>query len=756
MLSRHFTFTLLFLSGFLLSSSLTAQEREVAVANFNLGSGQLCFPMQLSKDDSIYDVCLAFDPDAARPQFILNSYSAVVHDMAKMPYFSNEQGLVLPLVKFSNGVAFADVVMDVSLDSSTDEYTFTVIAARRLRYDLDHSAARVWNEALLQSIRGDLARPTVHARNLFHTAVAMYDAWAVIEQGAASNYLLGQNLHGFSCNFNGFSAPQNKQDAQRKAISYAAYQLLKHRFADAPDAESVMGIYEDLMLLSGFDAEFESTNYSSGSAAALGNYIAQCVIDYGLSDGANESNDYASLIYQPLNEPMFPERPGNTTLSDPDRWQPLSFEVFRDQSGNVFNQSTPEFVSPEWGSVLPFALQDSDRTTYQRDGAQWQVYHDPGSHALLKEEDQQAIFQWNFETVVHWSSHLDPDDGVLWDISPAASGNLDRVNDYPVNQDQMTQFFDQINGGDPSSGHALNPVTGQPYQSQLVPRGDYTRVLAEFWADGPDSETPPGHWFTIFNHVTDDPLLEKRIAGSGALVSDLEWDVKGYLVLGGAMHDSAVTAWGIKGYYDSSRPVSAIRHMAELGQRTSSSLPNYDPQGMGLVDGLIELVESGDVLAGDNDEHVGKLKLYTWRGPDFVDDPQSDYAGVGWILAENWWPYQRPTFVSPPFAGYLSGHSTFSRAAAEVMTLFTGSPYFPGGLGEFVAPKNEFLVFEEGPSVDVVLQWATYQDASDQTSLSRIWGGIHPPMDDIPGRLIGITIGQDAYQMAQKYFSGNP
>jgi len=302
----------------------------------------------------------------------------------------------------------------------------------------------------------------------------------------------------------------------------------------------------------------------------------------------------------------------------------------------------------------------------------------------------------------------------------------------------------------------LNPVTGQTYQSQLVPRGDYTRVLAEFWADGPDSETPPGHWFTIFNHVTDDPLLEKRIAGTGALVSDLEWDVKGYLVLGGAMHDSAVTAWGIKGYYDSSRPVSAIRHMAELGQRTSSSLPNYDPQGMGLVDGLIELVESGDALAGENDEHVGKLKLFTWRGPEFVEDPESDYAGVGWILAENWWPYQRPTFVSPPFAGYLSGHSTFSRAAAEVMTLFTGSPYFPGGLGEFVAPKNEFLVFEQGPSVDVVLQWATYQDASDQTSLSRIWGGIHPPMDDIPGRLIGITIGQDAYQMAQKYFSGNP
>ncbi len=53
-------------------------------------------------------------------------------------------------------------------------------------------------------------------------------------------------------------------------------------------------------------------------------------------------------------------------------------------------------------------------------------------------------------------------------------------------------------------------------------------------------------------------------------------------------------------------------------------------------------------------------------------------AGSDWILAENWWPYQRPSFVTPPFAGYTSGHSTFSRAAAEVLTDITGDEYFPG------------------------------------------------------------------------------
>ena len=89
-----------------------------------------------------------------------------------------------------------------------------------------------------------------------------------------------------------------------------------------------------------------------------------------------------------------------------------------------------------------------------------------------------------------------------------------------------------------------------------------------------------------------------------------------------------------------------------------------------------------------------------------------------------------------------------------MMTLLTGDAFFPGGMGEFHAPANEFLVFEDGPSVDIVLQWATYRDASDQTSLSRIWGGIHPPADDIPGRIIGEKIGVDAFQLAERYFLG--
>lgn len=151
---------------------------------------------------------------------------------------------------------------------------------------------------------------------------------------------------------------------------------------------------------------------------------------------------------------------------------------------------------------------------------------------------------------------------------------------------------------------------------------------------------------------------------------------------------------------------------------------------------------------------MNEIKVKTWKGPYYIGNPQTSTAGVAWIRAKDWWPYQRPTFVTPPFAGYISGHSTYSRAAAEVLTALTGDAYFPGGVGTFYCPKNKFLVFEDGPSVDVTLQWATYRDAADQCSLSRIYGGIHPPMDDIPGRLIGMTVGKEAFEYATSFFHG--
>ena len=618
--------------------------------------------------------------------------------------------------------------------------------------DQDVSVARRWNEVLLQAIRNDFARPTVHARNLFHVAAATYDAWAAYAE-TESRWLLGRERIGTQCSFDSLPDAAHVEDARNEAISHAAYRLIMHRFAESPGSKQIQRDADALMGYLGFDPEFESTDYPAGDnpGAALGNHIAACYVSFGLADGANEANGYANQAYEPVNPALEPSKPGNPNIVDRNRWQPLKLEVAIDQAGNLVD-SEPEFIGPEWGSVEPFALREADLTTYQRDGWEYKVYHDPGPPPAYDGTlaDQ---YKWNFALVAAWASHLSTDDGTTMDVSPASVGNLDDA-DYPTQFKDYESFYDFNEGGDPGDGYDVNPATGAPYDAQVVPRGDYVRVLAEFWADGPDSETPPGHWFVIANEVSDHPSLERRYMGSGGELGKLEWDAKLYFALGGAMHDVAVAAWGIKGYYDYIRPISAIRAMADLGQGSDADSPSYHVDGIPLREGLVELVGEDDPLAGDDGEHVDKVKLYSWRGHDFVEDPETDVAEVGWILAENWWPYQRPTFVTPPFAGYVSGHSTYSRAAAEVLTAFTGDEYFPGGMSSFEIRRDEFLVFEEGPSVDMRLEWARYRDAADQCSLSRIWGGIHPPADDIPGRLIGIEVGLDAFELADRFFRG--
>ncbi len=590
------------------------------------------------------------------------------------------------------------------------------------------SVARQWNDALLEAIRGDFARPTVHARNLFHTSAAMYDAWAAYDS-TANTYLNHET-----------ASAQNITLAQETAISYAAYRLLSWRFADSPSANESLAAFDALMTQLGLDPNITTT--SGNSPAALGNRIADVYINYGLNDGANEQGGYENLAYEPLNPALVPGVTGNSTIIDPNRWQPLSIDFFIDQSGNVIPGGTPPFLGPEWGQVKPFSLTPADLTIYQRDGYDYWVYHDPGPPPMLGGVGDD-LYKEGFAQVVEFSSLLDPADGVMIDVGPASNG-------------------DNTLGTNDGDGHDVNPATGLPYPPNIVPAGDYYRVLAEFWADGPDSETPPGHWFTIANKVSDDPAVVKRIGGTGPVLSDLEWDIKLYMTMGGAMHDVAIAAWGAKGWYDYIRPVSAIRYMATKGQSSDPNGPSYHPEGIPLIPGVIEVITNDSIQPGQRHEHlagfmnlnVGAIAVKSWRGPDYIDDEETDTAGVGWILAGDWWPYQRPSFVTPPFAGYVSGHSTYSRAAAELMTLFTGDAYFPGGVGEFVAPQNEFLVFEDGPSVDVTLQWATYRDASDETSLSRIYGGIHPTADDIPGRLMGAIIGPEAFDYAMGHFNG--
>lgn len=571
------------------------------------------------------------------------------------------------------------------------------------------SVARDWNEENLAAIRTSFPDPPVHARNLFHISVAMYDAWAAYDATAV----------GYAHNESALvPSDSTLAQARHEAISYAAYRILVQRYFTArhPDTPAINGTNAK----ASFDAKMATLGYPTtttttvgSTPAAVGNRVAASVLAFAATDQSREISGYTDPTYSTVNNPLILSQATNSML-DPNRWQPLAFNARFAQNGIPIAESIQSFLGSHWGEVRPFSLH------YQ---GEEDVYHDPGAPPYLNGVGDDAFKDYNIE-VIRFSSWLDPDDGITQNYSPGSIGN-------------------NTLGFNDGTGHPVNPVTGQPYSPNVMKRADFGRVLAEFWADGPDSETPPGHWNSLANTVVEHPDFEARIGGVGPILDPLEWDVKMYLALNGSQHDAAVAAWGCKRKYDYVRPISSIRYLGE-----NNLLP--------LEPGLVEIITPASAAFGQRHYHLriylGKTAIYAWGGEP--TDPATQYTGSEWILARDWLPYQRDTFITPAFAGYVSGHSTFSRAAAEVLAAMTGSPYFPGGLSSYTVPAGE-LEFEYGPTADVTLQWATYYDAADQAGLSRIYGGIHVAPDDGPGRIMGSQCGLDAWATAQQYFDGS-
>lgn len=581
------------------------------------------------------------------------------------------------------------------------------------RNDLEgQSVARVWDERLLALIRQVVPAPTVHARNLFHISAAMWDAWAAYDPDADGYFVTEKH------------EADDVTAAREAAISFAAYRILLWRYADIEDLAEAPAQLAETMASLCYRTEF--TDAEADSPAALGNRIAAAVIEAGASDGSLEEDRYVDSSYQPANEPLIVDEPG-TVMADPNRWQPLALERQLAQNGLPIPGQVQAFIGPHWGHVDAFALAPSEQGTPI----------DPGPPPQLGTPDGGAAYREAALEVLRYSSQLDPSDGETIDIGPGSLGGNSL-------------------GASDGAGHAVNPVTGQPYAENRVLRADYERALAEYWADGPRSETPPGHWNVIANEVSDSKGFEHRIGGVSEPVDRLEWDVKLYLALNGAVHDAAVAAWGLKGFYDSARPISMIRYLGGLGQSSDPDGPSYHPDGLPLEDDLVEVVTEASTAPGERHAHlaghVGEVAVRAWRG--FPEHPEEERSGVGWLLAADWVPYQRSTFVTPAFSGYVSGHSTFSRAAAEVMTAFTGSQYFPGGMYGSTLPAGE-LIHEEGPEAPITLQWATYRDAADQAGMSRLFMGIHISADDIEGRWAGAVCGEDAWGLAMTYFDGS-
>ena len=219
---------------------------------------------------------------------------------------------------------------------------------------------------------------------------------------------------------------------------------------------------------------------------------------------------------------------------------------------------------------------------------------------------------------------------------------------------------------------------------------DKQKTIAEYWSDGPNTEQPPGHWALFAQWISERDH------------HTLDDDVKMFFALSNAIFDAGIAAWDAKRAFDSVRPLTAIPFLFR-----------------------------------------GKT-IRSWGGP-----------GKGTIEMDGaqWIPYQEATFPTPPFPDYVSGHSTYSAAAATILKLFSGSDRF--GYSITIPAGSSKIEPETTPAHPLTLRWETFTDAANEAGTSRRYGGIHFRAADIAGRLLGRIVAAQAWSKAQTYISGS-
>ena len=174
-----------------------------------------------------------------------------------------------------------------------------------------------------------------------------------------------------------------------------------------------------------------------------------------------------------------------------------------------------------------------------------------------------------------------------------------------------------------------------------------------------------------------------------------------FFALNNALLDASITAWDAKRQWNSVRPITAVRWLKR-----------------------------------------GQL-VQAWGGPN---------QGTKTIRGEDWLPYQRANFVTPSFPEYLSGHSTFSAAAAMVLKAAIGSDTF--GMSVTIPAGSSTVEPGAVPAAPVVLSWKSFTAAADQAGISREYGGIHFNDGDFEARQAGEDVGLQTWSKAKSYFNG--
>jgi hypothetical protein len=215
------------------------------------------------------------------------------------------------------------------------------------------------------------------------------------------------------------------------------------------------------------------------------------------------------------------------------------------------------------------------------------------------------------------------------------------------------------------------------------------KAIVEFMRDGPRSTGQSGHWLRFAQDVS------RRDRHT------LDQDVKLFFAVSNVAMDAFIAAWEAKRYYDTSRPWTLVR-----------------------------LYYAGAELDG-------------WTGPG---------KGAQKIAASKWHPYSPDTFITPPFPGYVSGHSTVSAACAKTLELFTGSDAFG-----FVERRHPGILTEpdaEWAKSEVELPLPTFTATAEMAGISRIMGGYHIQADNVEGLKLGRHVAEFEWPRIQAYFDG--
>ena len=235
------------------------------------------------------------------------------------------------------------------------------------------------------------------------------------------------------------------------------------------------------------------------------------------------------------------------------------------------------------------------------------------------------------------------------------------------------------------------------FNRQLTdPEGNNYKGIAQFWENGGGTAFPPGTWMKFGQYAS---LDHNNSLGD---------DAKLFLGLGASVYTASIAAWDLKLQENSARPIRVIRDLSRFG--------------------LMEDV--------DNDPTNGSQFQAYVRG-----------QGLQTINGTSWETYQTPGPYSPPFPELVSGHSTFSAAAADFLTNFYGS-------GEFGGKVDFNLSFPYDPANQAVsLSWDTWKGAAEEAGFSRLWGGIHFLDGNLEGQQLGTAIGSQVFGQLSNLWS---